>query len=541
VILIIASIGLHVWNFTARAPWSEVAQRPAVAAEHASPHIAVNPYSVNTFLANEVEPWKRQKTMEMIERAGIGWIKQQFLWSEIEPTRGSYWDAKYQQDAWKKYDDIVALAEAHGVRVIARIDHTPEWARQEGTDHQTPPTDVRDYGNFVEAFVKRYQGRVQYIQVWNEPNLSREWGGDIDPDGYFALLQEAYTRAKAVDPNVVILSAPMAMTKEHSGRAIPEFDYWTRLFELGVQDYFDVMTATGYGLDQAPETPPGGDVINLRRIEILRELAIASGAGDKAIWLTEYGWNAAPETMPEERLDWRRVSEEDQAEWTARGISWMDQNWPWFGVASIWYFRQVGNIPPDAPEYYFRMVDHEFTPRLVYLSVQQRAIEREVGLAGTYGPLESPIRARGQWARFDAPASPFGQYIESQRAGVKLTIHFSGTDVSLLIPETEVHGIIYVQVNGRPVSGDHVEQDDAGRSLIDLSRADLSGGRVAVISGYKSGRPQQPHTLTIELGSETKLAVAGVEIDYVRSYIEFSLVALLGMLGFVFSGLLLRR
>jgi hypothetical protein len=308
-----------------------------------------------------------------------------------------------------------------------------------------------------------------------------------------------------------------------------------------VQDYFDVMTATGYGLDQAPETPPGRDVINLRRIELLRDLAVASGAGDKAIWLTEYGWNAAPESMPKERLDWRRVSEEDQAEWTARGISWMDQNWPWFGVASIWYFRQVGNIPPDAPEYYFRMVDHEFTPRLVYLSVQQSAFEREVGLAGIYGPLESPVRARGHWARFDAPVAPFGQYIASERAGAKLSLRFSGTDVKLLVPDTDVYGTLYLQIDGRPLSGDGVMQDESGRSFIDLSRADLSSGRVVVVSGHNSDRPQQPHTLTIELGPETRLAVAAVEIDYVRSYVRFGMVALLGMLGFALSGLFLRR
>jgi len=86
----------------------------------------VNPYGVNTFLADDVEPWKREKTMEMIAAAGIGWIKQGFLWSEIEPARGSHWDQKWQQDAWKKYDEIVALAERYGVRIIARLDHTPE-------------------------------------------------------------------------------------------------------------------------------------------------------------------------------------------------------------------------------------------------------------------------------------------------------------------------------------------------------------------------------------------------------------------------------
>jgi hypothetical protein len=47
----------------------------------------VNPYGANFFLAREVEPWKRERTAEMAEQAGLGWAKQQFSWAEIEPLR----------------------------------------------------------------------------------------------------------------------------------------------------------------------------------------------------------------------------------------------------------------------------------------------------------------------------------------------------------------------------------------------------------------------------------------------------------------------
>src|SRR5699024_2753942 len=136
------------------------------------------------------------------------------------------WDPKFQQDAWKKYDDIIDLAETYGIRIIARLDHTPGWAQANEDDPHAPPENVEDYGSFVEAFVERYKGRVQYIQIWNEPNLAREWGGEVDPEGYLALLHETYQRAKAVDPNIVVLSAPMAMTTERSERAMPDLEYW---------------------------------------------------------------------------------------------------------------------------------------------------------------------------------------------------------------------------------------------------------------------------------------------------------------------------
>ena len=38
---------------------------------------------------------------------------------------------------------------------------------------------------------------------------------------------------------------------------------------------------------------------------------------------------------------------------------------------NIWYFRQVGDVPPDRAAYYFALVDPEFNPRPVYHAVRQ--------------------------------------------------------------------------------------------------------------------------------------------------------------------------
>ena len=36
-------------------------------------------------------------------------------------------------------------------------------------------------GDFVYAVADRYKGRIRAYEVWNEPNLAREWGGRL-PD-----------------------------------------------------------------------------------------------------------------------------------------------------------------------------------------------------------------------------------------------------------------------------------------------------------------------------------------------------------------------
>ena len=79
--------------------------------------------------------------------------------------------------------------------------------------------------------------------------------------------------------------------------------------------------------------------------------------------------------MAVEKLIWRRVLEEEQAEWTVAGVKYGRSHWPWAGVFCIWYLRQVGDIPPSSSEYYFRMVDPEFTPRLVYKEVKDNSKE----------------------------------------------------------------------------------------------------------------------------------------------------------------------
>src|SRR5689334_17806149 len=55
----------------------------------------VNPYGVNTFLQQEVEPAKRERQVQMIADAGFHWIRQEFPWEDIEIAgRGDFVDRR---------------------------------------------------------------------------------------------------------------------------------------------------------------------------------------------------------------------------------------------------------------------------------------------------------------------------------------------------------------------------------------------------------------------------------------------------------------
>lgn len=346
-----------------------------------------NPYGVNVFLHKEVEPWKIEQTLSMVSEANVAWIKQEFPWQEIEFKKGYFYDDKWQKSAWEKFDVIMDLADKYHLKVIARVDHAPAWAKAAPGGTQ-PLNDYKDLADFTNALLDHYKGRIEYVQMWNEPNLAGEWvpGKAVDPAGYADMLKTVYPLIKAAHPDATILSAPMAMTVEGPQLRgnMNEIDYWTGLYAAGVKGNFDIASANGYGLDQPPDSPPDPKVLNFRRVELIRDVMVQNGDGDRPIWFNEYAWNASPDTLSqEERAFWRHVTPQQQADWTVQGVAYARKNWPWAGVMSVWYFRQVGDIPPEKAEYYFGMVNPDFSPQPVYGSVKERA-------AAFPGPASQP-------------------------------------------------------------------------------------------------------------------------------------------------------
>lgn len=525
-LLMVVGIIITVWSALRLEIWNS--SEPAPTKPHSDIAFAnVNPIGVNTFLANEVEIWKRERTMEMVAELGAGWIRQGFPWNEIEPARGEHWDARYQQDSWAKFDNIVDLAEQNGVRIIARLDQTPEWARAPGTTPASPPADFEDYGNFVYEFVSRYRGRISYIQIWNEPNLAREWGGAIDPAGYASLLELAATRAREANPDIIILSAPMAMTTENSPRAADEFVYWQALYDHGVAGSFDIMSANVYGLSERYDAEPDLAVLNTRRVELLRDLAVRNGDSDKAIWFNEYGWNASPADFTEEQLIWSRVDESDQAAWTAAGIRYASENWNWFGVANIWYFRHVGDVSPTASDYYFRMVDVEFTPRDVFRSVQSLSRDIFVAGEGDHGLLEASTTSFGSWPVVQHPDFAQGYAIQSTGTG-KLEFRFSGSALDIHIPHGTSSGTITVSIGNSSESRVLALPEDGG-----LLR--VSSGLI----GHPSSTAQHERVITIEVHPGSVLTVDYFRVSYARSYLFLLLGA--GLAGFGLAGSVVSR
>ena len=472
--------------------------RPTEMPERTIPHTDVNPYGANFFLHEEVEEWKREKTVRLAQQAGIGWAKQHFPWSDIEPTaKGEHLSAGARTDSWRKYDQIVDLCERYGIRVIARLDRAPEWARQAGSRKERPPTDNEDFGDFVYAFVDHFRGRIHYIQIWNEPNIYPEWGEQpVDPVAYVDLLKVAYERAKEADPNVQVLSAPLAITLEEfpERRNLSDLVFLEEMYEAGAGDYFDILSANAFGMDLPPDAPAGPDELNFSRVLLQRDIMAKYSDTDKPIWFNEYGWNAAPASFSKEQLTWERVTEEQQAKYTVAGIEMARREWPWAGVFNIWYFRQVGHIQPSDPAYYFRMVDADFTPRPVYYAVLGATGEMKIAPPGMIEESHPAVTWNFGWGPIADNLATGCQYVVNVNPSASMTVRFHGDGIALITRTGPDGGRLLARLDGATIS--QLPADEAGESFVDLrSDEEVWGALMRVASGLSLDE----HTLELSV------------------------------------------
>jgi hypothetical protein len=501
-ILIVAALGVVLISYFL----SLDSREAVVAPERTIANTDVNPFGANFFLEREVEAWKREDTVRMAAEAGIGWAKQQFVWAEIEPQDVDYQDAVNWQRSWGKYDEIVALCERYGLQIIARLDYPPTWARQDNSLENVPPDDLTDYADFVYGFVKHYQGRVRYVQIWNEPNIYPEWGNqEVDPAGYVEMLQVAYQAAKSADPNVYVLSAPLAPTLEDFPvrRNLSELTFLEEMYQAGAADYFDILSANAFGFDLPPEDSPSKDKLNFQRVTLQREIMERYGDEHKAIWFNEYGWNASPAAVfTEEELIWKRVTEEQQAEYVLQGIEMARREWPWAGVFNIWFFRQDGHFSPDEPVYYFRMVDVDFARRKVYYAVSDAAAGLRVAGSGRFEETHPAVKGIEGWRTVIDPAASGGAYLACQSAGTGLSFKFSGDSVLLLTRRGPNGGRLNVTLDGRRVADVELYSQEAeiirvtlvenvgvGQHTLRLTVSDkvneASSGRVCAVDAFE--------------------------------------------------------
>jgi hypothetical protein len=304
---------------------SNPAHYPLLSGPHAAPGVNVYIYDQDP---RPVVGW--------LNELGSKWALHQLSWYQIEFDKGRY--------RWDKIDRAVDEMNKAGVNVILHAVHSPPWMWG-GADKVTYPTDIKEFGRFMRAAAERYRGKVAAFQIWNEPNLAIEAGKYVVAARYAALLKEGYNAVKAVDPNYVVISAPLTPTGVNDPtKGVDDVIFLRRLYAYNggeLKGYFDVLGAhPGSNANPpeklAPEDPGPGPGWNthpsfyFRRIEQLRQVMLENGDAQKQLWLTEFGWASTQNPAPGFEYA-AQNSEQEQADYIGRAFRMGRDKYPWMG------------------------------------------------------------------------------------------------------------------------------------------------------------------------------------------------------------------
>ncbi len=318
----------------------------------------------------------------LVQDAGFAWAKQRIAWLDVEGAG----PGRYE---WRSADLIVEQAERYGIKLVLRIDHPPLWAIPAVPEDGSAPMPVAldAFDDFCSVLATRYKGRVAGYQIWNEPNLAREWGGHVpDPAGYVALLRTCYVAIKHADPEALVITAGLAPTGSAPPEAIPDLDYLTQMYEVGASPYYDLLGLNAPGYKAPPETPPqeaadpanpygGHSFFCFRHVEEMRAVMERYGDSHKQVAVLEFGWHTA-NSPDHPDYAWFAVTPEEQADYLVRAFAYAQRNWsPWIGPMFVW------NMPdpqwtPENEEFWWAIADPFWWGRDVDIGVWEGAAPR---------------------------------------------------------------------------------------------------------------------------------------------------------------------
>ncbi|MDQ6750966.1 MAG: cellulase family glycosylhydrolase [Actinomycetota bacterium] len=136
---------------------------------------------------------------------GMRWLRINVVWSD------------YVRDGFRKYDDAVNAAQAHGFSVQMTIVGTPAYDRGDRRLSWYKPNPAR-FASFATTVATHFRGRVMRYSLWNEPNLGRWLAPSRQaPLTYRRLVLAAYPALKRVDGRNQVLIGELTSSHDPLG------------------------------------------------------------------------------------------------------------------------------------------------------------------------------------------------------------------------------------------------------------------------------------------------------------------------------------
>jgi len=320
------------------------------------------------------------RALRLTSEAGFKWVKVQVRWKDLEPAPGAV--------TWGFFDPVIAKAQARNLKVLFSVTTAPDWARPAGADLSMngPPASPEPLARLVGSIASRYKGRVAAFEIWNEQNLSRDWGGagrQSAPE-YVALLQEAYRAIKAADPAALVITGaltPAGNVDLGSGLlAVDDLDYFRQMYQAGMKGFFDGVGVHPSGFNNPPEMDPRDPTVlgrpgrfkdhrsfYFRTFEGYREIMAEHGDESKGLWFTEFGWATGP--ADEEWAYALDNSEADQARYLVEAFKIARER----GYVVAMFVWNLNHWDPSEAGHGFSVLRPDWSPRPAYTALSRMA------------------------------------------------------------------------------------------------------------------------------------------------------------------------
>ena len=230
-------------------------------------------------------------------------------WSKVQ--------VHYGQDA----SGIIQAAHSRGFKIQLSALGSPDMVTRGGFE--------QDFANWVAQLAA---AGADAIEVWNEPNIDREWQiGHISPQAYTNLLCTAYNAIKAANSGTAVISAAPAPTGSFGGGCQPnggncdDAPWMAGLRDAGAascMDYIGAHHNSGATAPSARSGHPAGGTHHSWYFLPQTELYYNTFGGARKLFYTEMGY-ASQEGVPafHDAFGWARGTDNaEQAAWLAEAV-----------------------------------------------------------------------------------------------------------------------------------------------------------------------------------------------------------------------------
>lgn len=321
----------------------------------------------------------QDELIQHLQELGVGWVKVQISWKLYEPEPDQYHAARLAE-----LDEFVRRANEAQIKVLLGVSKAPEWSRPT-TEMDGPPSDFALYERFMRDLARRYQGQVAAFELWNEPNLQREWNGFPLGGAEFArLVQAGAEGVRAVDSEAILIAGAPAVTGIDDGvTAVADRRFLEQMLAAGVANLVDGIGVHPYGFANPPDSSlsrPESTWASSHNnhptfffADTLHDYAtiLQNNDVELPLWATEFSWgsfeNVGPAPPPGAEF-MNDVTEWQQAENTLRAFQ-LSQEWNVGGPMFLWNLNFGPLLGTEFAESGYSILRPDGTKRPVYFSL----------------------------------------------------------------------------------------------------------------------------------------------------------------------------